>query len=273
MNRGVFRDSADWVINRYHLTGPKVVTVIGTVILLLLTLFFVNVAANIASFWAPVKAYSHPLQDLVCEFFNVTAYTTAYNNTVDSLLIPFCAVTAVVIVLNPLAIFIALKLMIAIIISYLLRVSTLLVTSLPDSWNMGTRTVEDTYAHFGRDRGGDLIFSGHTMLIVLFAHAWSSFYLITDSYALHWITGLLAWAYTIMVLIFITVARLHYTIDVLLALYIASGVWWSLSYFQTRFFEEPVSKMKFRRTPVPPLNSRSADEVEQQPDLSVQPAQ
>lgn len=255
MNRGTFRNGVDWIVNRYQLTVGKFSSLILMVLLLLVTIFFVNVAANLASFWAPVKAYNAPLPDLLCDFFNVTAYTKSYNNAVDALMISFCAVTAALILLNRLAVFIALKLMFCILFTYLLRCTTLMVTSLPDSWNMGTRTITDFYGKIGRDRGGDLIFSGHTLLICLFAHVWSSFYLITNNEALHWLLAFLAWAYVTLVMILIIAGRLHYTIDVLLALYICSGVWWSVSYFCTRFFEEPVCNMKFRPLALPAMNS------------------
>ncbi|KAI5188484.1 shingomyelin synthase [Nematocida sp. AWRm77] len=259
MNRGMFRNSADWVVNRYNLTVGKFSTLILMILLLLATIFCVNVAANLSSFWAPVKAYNPPLQDLLADFFNVTSYTNGWNNTVDALMISFCAVTAFLIVINRLAIFIALKLIFCVMFTYLLRCTTLMVTHVPDSWNMGVRTITDFYGKVERDRGGDLIFSGHTLLVCLFAHTWSSFYLVTDNYFLHCVLGFAAWVYVTMVMIFIIVGRLHYTIDVLLALYICSGVWWSTSYFCTRFFEDPVCTLKFRDSSLPPMNSTTLE--------------
>ncbi|OAG29964.1 shingomyelin synthase [Nematocida displodere] len=246
MNRGQWRSGVDYVSTRYGLTGWKIFSVLLAAFILAVSLFFVNVCANISSFWTPVKAYNFPLNDLLNDFFNSTSYTVSYNNAIDILLICFCAVTIVVILLNKNAVYIGLKLIIALTITYTLRCTTLVVTSLPDSWPMGTRSLNHFYSYFGRDRGGDLIYSGHTLLIVTFAHVWSSFYLITDSYLLHWVLGILAWAYIIMVMIFIVVARTHYTIDVLLAVYIASGVWWSLSYFSTRFFKDPIKDLSFK---------------------------
>lgn len=259
MNRGAFRNTTDWVSRRYSLTLPKILSVLAMIIFLLLTLFFMNVGANIASFWTPVKAYNTPLQDLLCDFFNVTAYTEAYVDTVDVLLIVFVALSAVIIVLNRLAVYIGLKLMFCISISYLLRFTTVVVTSVPDPWNMSRRTIFNFYTEAQRDRGGDLVFSGHTLLVASVAHAWSSFYLITDSYILHCITAALAWAWAVLIMIFLLVGRLHYTIDVLIGLYIASGVWWTTSYFATRFFEDPVCKLRFRSSSPRPMLSTSVD--------------
>ncbi|KAI5179605.1 hypothetical protein NEOKW01_0068 [Nematocida sp. AWRm80] len=249
------RNGFDTITTRYNLTVGRFFVLIASIIILLVTLFFVNAAANISSFWSPVKAYYTPLQDLGNDFFNVTDYTPDWNNTVDILLIVFCCVSGALVILNPLAIYIGLKLIFCIIFAYLLRCFTLMVTALPDSWNYGLRVTYDTYSHFGRDRGGDLIFSGHTLLICAFAHAWSSFYLLTDNYFLHVFTALVAWLYTIMVLIFIVVGRMHYTIDVLLGFYIITGVWWSTSYFATKYFEYPVCQMKFRSSSIPRMVS------------------
>ena len=259
MNRGYIHNASGWAIHRYNMTLGKFVTVIVMGVFLGLAIFFTNVSANIASFWCPVKAYNYPMQDLLCDFFGTNIYTDAYIDTVDVLLICFCAVSGVFVLLNPLAIYIGLKLMLCIGLSYILRSFTLLVTSLPDSWNMGRRTIYNFYTELNRDRGGDLIFSGHTLLICTFAHAWSSFYLFTDLYILHLITAAIAWSFVLLILIFILVARAHYTIDVLLGFYIASGVWWSTSYFATKFFDEPVCKLQFRPHTPPPMLSTSAD--------------
>ncbi|KAI5170980.1 shingomyelin synthase [Nematocida sp. LUAm3] len=262
MNTERLRTGRDWVRRRYGITLPQILSLISVIVLLLLTIFIVNASANISSFWTPVKAYNYPLIDLGNDFFNVTAYTNGWMTVIDVCMIVFCAFTALVIIINRLAVFIALKVMITLIIAYLLRCVTLLVTSLPDSWNMGTRTVENMYSAFGRYRGGDLIYSGHTLLTVTFAHAWSSFYLVSDSYAFHWISSIIAWLVTGMILVFIVVGRTHYTIDVILSLYITTGIWWSLSYFITQFFEAPVAQMKFRPESLPPLNSTAMDQPE-----------
>jgi len=259
MNREFFHNTYSRIDSYYKPSIGKICSLVLMALFLLVVIFFANVSANLASFWSPVKAYNTPLQDLVTDFFNFNLYTNAYLHAVDALIISFCAISAAIIILNRLAIYILLKLMFCISISYIFRITTVLVTSLPDSWNMGRRTVYDFYSQAERNRGGDLIFSGHTLLACSFAHAWSSFYLITDSYALHWITGILAWAWVALILVLILVGRLHYTIDVLLGIYIASGVWWTTSYFETRIFKDPVSTLKFRERSPAPLNSASLD--------------
>lgn len=267
MNRGIFRNYSDRVVSWYNLTAYKAFFLVLFILGMVLTMFIVNAAANISSFWTPVKAYNHVLQDVGCDFFNVTKDGSfAYYDVIDISMIVFCAVSIFFIVINRLAIFIGLKVMAVLIITYCLRCSTLMVTSLPDSWNLGLRTIQDTFSSLSRDRGGDLIFSGHTLLLCTFAHCWSSFYMISDSFAVHFISGLIAWGIVGTLITFIVVSRVHYTIDVLIGLYITSGVWWSVDYFLIKYFESPVCKLKFRERQLPPMISSSADDHQAVPE-------
>lgn len=256
-NRGPAIRAVEAVISWYYLTWAKVGFLIFFLLLFLLMLFFANASANIASFWAPSQAYSFPLQDLGNDFFNVTDYTYGYNDAVDVLLICFCAFSGFVLLFNRLAVYIILKVMLALTIAYFLRSTCILVTSPPDTWQLGRRIIYDFFGSFNRYRGGDLVFSGHTLLTCTIASAWSSFHMVTDLGIIHWILGITAWIYAGLIMVLIVVGRAHYTVDVLLGAYIAVLLWWSLSYFETRLFEEPICKMKFRSSPIPPYTTRS----------------
>lgn len=246
----------------YNLSWSKIGAILIFILVFLGTLFCVNASANISSFWTPMKAYNHSLQDLGCDFFNKGFQSKSYYiNVVDILLICFVGVGIFFILINRLAVFIALKVLGCLIITYALRCITLMFTSLPDSWDSGLRTITDTFSGMSRRRGGDLIFSGHTLLVCTFAHCWSSFYLICDSFALHVLTGMCAWIVAGVIMVFIVVGRLHYSIDVILSIYITSGVWWSIDYFLTRYFEMPPCKLKFREERIPPMISSSSDAI------------
>ncbi|KAI5191525.1 hypothetical protein NEMIN01_1551 [Nematocida minor] len=246
----------------YNLTGPKIACLLVFIFIFVVTMFFVNVSANISSFWSPMKAYNHSLQDTGCDFFNNGYQSESnYNNVVDIIMICFLAISIFFILINRLAVFIALKLLGCLSLTYLLRCITLMFTALPDSWDLGIRTICNTFSEMSRDRGGDLIFSGHTLLVCTFAHCWSSFYIISDSFAFHVISAICAWIVAVTIFVFIVVGRLHYTIDVLLGIYIASGVWWSSDYFLTRYFELPVCKLKFREERIPAMISSSCDDT------------
>lgn len=258
----MIQDYSRRVQSWYNLTFPKIGMLAIFVIIFLVTIFFVNAAANISSFWTPMKAYNYNLQDLGSDFFNKGFQAESYYNTlVDVIMICFIGVSIFFIVINRLAVFIALKVLGCLTITYALRSITLMFTALPDSWDMGIRAIINPFSEISRFRGGDLIFSGHTLLITTFAHSWSSFYLLTDSFAMHILTGICAWAVSIIIMVFIVVGRLHYTIDVILSIYITSGVWWSIDYFLTRYFEDPVCKLNFRQQRIPPMISTSCDDA------------
>ncbi|OAG30375.1 hypothetical protein NEIG_00538 [Nematocida sp. ERTm5] len=260
MENSVIRDYSTRLIGYYGLTGMKAISLLVSIGCLVGVLFLVNAAANVSSYWSPMKAYNPSLQDVGNSFFNNGFLVESnYNEVVDIIMICFLGVTVFFILINKMAIFIALKLIITIIIAYTLRCTTLMVTSLPDSWDQGLRTINDTFSDMSRQRGGDLIYSGHTLLVCAFAHCWSSFYLLTDSFYMHVLTGLCAWVVFGTIVIFIIVGRLHYTIDVLLAMYITSGVWWSLDYFLLQYFEAPVCQLIFRETRRMPMDSKACD--------------
>lgn len=247
MNRGTAQSYAERVVSYYNVTLGSFFSLCALVIVFLFVLFSMNAISNFASFWSPVKAYNPPLPDVGNELFNVTTYDLAYNSVVNGMLYSFIGVTIFFILINKLALFIGMKTILALTISYFLRCTTIPMTGLPDSWQRGVRSVEDFYSAFDTERGGDLVFSGHTLLVCTFAHCWSSFYLLTNYMALHVLTAIVAWVYVGTLLLFIIVGRLHYTIDILLGIYVASGVWWSLSYFAQRFFEEPVCRFRFKQ--------------------------
>jgi PAP2 superfamily C-terminal len=248
------------VVAYYQLTPMKVFSLILVVLPFLFIIFSMNVIANLGSFWSPVKAYNPPLSDALNELFNSNTYRLSYNEAANAVMYAFGGVTIFLIIINRLALFIAIKLITALTITYFLRCTTVPVTNLPDSWQRGNRILTDFYSEFSTDRGGDLIFSGHTLLVALFAHCHSSFYLLGNSMTLHVLSGLFGWISAGLVMVFIVVGRLHYTIDVLLGLYIASGVWWSLSYFFSRFFREPVFKMSFKERNAP-MNITALEEA------------
>ena len=72
---------------------------------------------------------------------------------------------------------------------------------------------------------GDMIFSGHTLIIVLFCLTFHTYYPKTQSFwgingvkIIVWVTGLVG-------ILFIVATRLHYSIDVLLAVYLSVTLW------------------------------------------------
>merc|ERR1711920_534669 len=76
---------------------------------------------------------------------------------------------------------------------------------------------------------GDMVFSGHTMLMVMCAMTWHTYY--------KWVPGSInyvkvtIWIITIFGLMIIIWVRMHYTLDVILALYFTITLWGSYHRF------------------------------------------
>jgi len=72
---------------------------------------------------------------------------------------------------------------------------------------------------------GDMVFSGHTMLMILFALTFHTYHKRTERYwALNGVKTFV-WALCAIGLLSILATRLHYTIDVLLGMYLSLTVW------------------------------------------------
>lgn len=124
----------------------------------------------------------------------------------------------------------------------LMRSVTLLVTSLPDPYLLcdlrtpGTydwsdmpwlNVATDVIGMFGpNDREsltcGDLIFSGHTVLFVLCALVWHTYY---KSFGVINPCKLLIWVLSVVGTVLLLVTRMHWTIDILLAYYVTVTLW------------------------------------------------
>lgn len=117
-------------------------------------------------------------------------------------------------------------------IANLLRITTVATTSLPDP-RIGCQVVtENFFTNLRLHRCGDSVFSGHTVIYILCALIWISHgpknkWGILGTFLIS--IGALLGAF------FVLANRAHYTIDVLLAIYIVIGVWFSVSYFFEKY--------------------------------------
>lgn len=64
---------------------------------------------------------------------------------------------------------------------------------------------------------GDLMFSGHTLIYVVLALAWQKYFYVIEK--------VLFWLFTLVAVIMLSVARLHYLNDIIVALYVVFAVW------------------------------------------------
>ncbi|KAJ2767329.1 hypothetical protein IWQ56_003373 [Coemansia nantahalensis] len=110
----------------------------------------------------------------------------------------------------------------------LIRITTVAITSVPDPRPSCEYVTGNVFTAFTLHRCGDAIFSGHTLIFVVCAMTWASF-------APKTIAGRVlttcAWALCIAGSLIVIANRAHYTIDVLLAWYIAPGAWFTVAWF------------------------------------------
>ena len=123
-----------------------------------------------------------------------------------------------------------------------LRSCTLLMTALPDPYFLCAASAKgslrwsaiswhavlvDVFALFGPSEKnsmtcGDLIFSGHTVLFVLCALTWHTYYRCTRGVNP---AKLLIWMVSVLGTVLLLVTRMHWTIDIALAYYITITSW------------------------------------------------
>jgi hypothetical protein len=123
----------------------------------------------------------------------------------------------------------------------LMRITTVAITSFPDPRDGCMHSVGEFFTTFLLHRCGDCMFSGHTVIFVISALVWTShgYHRFPKRYRwLAWICVLFVWALTIGSAIIVIANRAHYTVDVLVAFYVAGGNFYIWTYVFDRYIEE-----------------------------------
>ncbi|KAJ1673271.1 hypothetical protein EV182_005564 [Spiromyces aspiralis] len=110
----------------------------------------------------------------------------------------------------------------------LIRITTVAITSVPDPRPDCEYVVGNVFTHFTLHRCGDAIYSGHTLIYIICGMVWASF----SPRRWPWrLACFLVWCGAIAGSLIVLGNRAHYSIDVLLAWYIASGSWYVVAWF------------------------------------------
>ncbi|KAJ2510496.1 hypothetical protein H4217_007843 [Coemansia sp. RSA 1939] len=109
-----------------------------------------------------------------------------------------------------------------------IRVTTVAITSVPDPRPTCEYALGNPFTSFALHRCGDAIYSGHTLIFVMCAMVWTSF---APKTLLGRTLTTLVWGLCIAGSLVVIANRAHYTIDVLLAWYIAPGAWYTVAWF------------------------------------------
>ncbi|KAJ2449589.1 hypothetical protein GGI03_007070 [Coemansia sp. RSA 2337] len=110
----------------------------------------------------------------------------------------------------------------------IIRITTVAITSVPDPRPSCEYAHGNVFSTFTLHRCGDAIYSGHTLIFVVCSLVWSSFA------PRNWLGRILtAFVYGLAIAgsLIVIANRAHYTIDVLLAWYIAPGAWYIVAWF------------------------------------------
>ncbi|KAJ2874672.1 hypothetical protein H4R27_006475 [Coemansia aciculifera] len=110
----------------------------------------------------------------------------------------------------------------------IIRITTVAITSVPDPRPSCEYAHGNVFSTFTLHRCGDAIYSGHTLIFVVCSLVWSSFA------PRNWVGRILtAFIYGLAIAgsLIVIANRAHYTIDVLLAWYIAPGAWYTVAWF------------------------------------------
>ena len=194
---------------------------------LIVSLFCTNIIGNFATH----RSYMYeepPLYDVVHSWFSpispvILDVILLVSNIVTILLLLYKSVKQKTIIYFN-------KICLTIGILYLIRCICIYVTYLPNSTECETSDTDNFITTVRKDFCGDLMFSGHTFQFAM------SCIIIHMFYPNKWvkITGVIS---SLIYGLFISISRLHYTIDVIIAMYSTLFVYQNVEMYYPRLFD------------------------------------
>ncbi|KAF9190662.1 hypothetical protein BGZ50_000124 [Haplosporangium sp. Z 11] len=133
------------------------------------------------------------------------------------------------------------KMLLTLSLCNLMRITTIAITSFPDPRDGCVHTVGEFYTTFTLHRCGDCMFSGHTIIFVVSGLVWTSHGYHRFPERLRWlavVSIIFIWCLCVGSAIVIIVNRAHYTVDVLVAFYIAGGNFYIWTYVFEHYIED-----------------------------------
>ncbi|KAG0360792.1 sphingomyelin synthase [Podila minutissima] len=226
-----------WFFQRYKFTRQSILVTFLSIAIFALTLYFMNVMANVASYLSPNNTTTPKLSDRL--FDAIPSITLLWlTDLADALLF---APTILLVLTHYRPLYLLCKVLLTWALCNLMRITTVAITSFPDPRNGCQHTVGEFFTTFLLHRCGDCMFSGHTVIFVISALVWTShgYHRFPRRYRwLAWVCMLFVWALCIGSAFIIIANRAHYTVDVLVAFYVAGGNWYLLTYLLDRYIED-----------------------------------
>ncbi|KAG0350748.1 hypothetical protein BG005_009730 [Podila minutissima] len=206
------------------------------IVIFALTLYFMNVMANVASYLSPDNTETPKLSDRLFE--TLPSITLLWlTDLADALLfIP----TTIMIATHYRPLYLFCKVLLTWALCNIMRITTIAITSFPDPRDGCIHSVGEFFTTFTLHRCGDCMFSGHTVIFVISALVWTSHGYHRFPRRLRWLGVLclvFVWCLCIGSAIVVIANRAHYTVDVLVAFYVAGGNFYIWTYVFDHYIE------------------------------------
>lgn len=206
---------------RYRISYTSTTLFILSFTIALISLFLTNLFSNISSYWSIDTTDTPPVPDL---FFEKFTHQPSLSIYIEYTMNIFITITFLFILFRRDAIILYFKVFICMSITYLLRMSLIAITNFPSPTYDCIKVVNNFMFSFTYNRCGDLMFSGHTLIVTLCVLVWHSYDIFVIKY-LGVVCRIIAYVVGGGILVCILWARNHYTVDVLLGFYLTVFVW------------------------------------------------
>ncbi|KAF9967939.1 hypothetical protein BGZ70_007573 [Mortierella alpina] len=221
-----------WFFQRYKFTKQSIFWTLLCIVLFGLSLYFMNVMANVASYLSPDNTQTPKLSDRLFEA--IPSITLLWLTDLADIILFVPTVLLVLTHYRPL--YLLCKVLLTWALCNLMRITTIAITSFPDPRAGCIHSVGEFFSTFTLHRCGDCMFSGHTVIFVISALVWTSHGYHRFPHRLRWLAWIcliFVWCLCIGSAIIVIANRAHYTVDVLVAFYVAGGNF----YIWTHIFE------------------------------------
>ncbi|KAI1321782.1 hypothetical protein EDD11_000058 [Mortierella claussenii] len=222
---------------RYKLTRQSIGVTFLVIVIFGLTMYFMNVMANVASYLSPDNTETPKLTDRLFEAIPSIQLLWLTDLMDAVMFVP----TVLLILTHYRPLYLLCKVLLTWALCNLMRITTVAITSFPDPRDGCIHSVGQFFTTFTLHRCGDCMFSGHTIIFVISALTWTSHGYHRFPRRLRWLAWiclLLVWGLCIGSAIIVIANRAHYTADILLAFYVGGGNFYILTYVLDRYVED-----------------------------------
>ncbi|KAF9113777.1 hypothetical protein BGX27_000811 [Mortierella sp. AM989] len=193
--------------------------------------------ANVASYLSPDNTETPKLNDRLFEAIPSISLLWLTDLADAIMFIP----TFVLILTHYRPLYLFCKVLLTWALCNIMRITTIAITSLPDPRDGCIRSLGEFFTTFTLHRCGDCMFSGHTVIFVISALVWSSHGYHRFPHRFRWLAVIflvLVWCLCIGSAVIVIANRAHYSVDVLVAFYVAGGNFYIWTYILDHYIEE-----------------------------------